>query len=223
MVNSPVTIDGEKPEQAIAVAYAGPALRAGLRALLTLDQRLGAIVRATREPIVGQMRLTWWHEALSALDHAAPPAEPILQALAGAVIGPVRGAALACMIEGWEVLLDPALDADALQTHATKRGGTLFAAMARIAGADNPAVERAGEGWALTDLTGKWTDETAVRAARDMARDRLDQAAAYRWPVALRAVGALALSARMDLAPHARPHGHPARVARLLWLRMSGR
>lgn len=223
MVKLTVSIGNDDPEQSLAVTYARPAHRAALTALLMLDRRLGEIVRATREPIVGQMRLTWWHDALGALDNAVPPAEPILQSLASDVVGPVRGAALATMIEGWEVLLDPELDPDARQTHATKRGGTLFAAMARIVGVGDPAIERAGEGWALADLTRGLIDVTASQTTASEARDRLNAVAAYRWPTTARALGALALSARMDLAPNAQPHGHPARVARLLWLRMSGR
>lgn len=68
-------------ERALAVRYAPLDAQPGMAALLALDERLGAILRSTREPLIGQMRLTWWHEALAALDTASAPAEPLLSTL----------------------------------------------------------------------------------------------------------------------------------------------
>ncbi|RYD27134.1 MAG: hypothetical protein EOP89_05470, partial [Lysobacteraceae bacterium] len=56
--------------------------RPAVEAVLALDRALGQILRTTREPMIGQMRLTWWHGALSDLDDKAPPAQPVLQGLA---------------------------------------------------------------------------------------------------------------------------------------------
>jgi phytoene synthase len=52
------------PERALALSYAPASTRPGLEALFALDTALGTILKTTREPIVGQMRLTWWYEAL---------------------------------------------------------------------------------------------------------------------------------------------------------------
>ncbi|MEH3121727.1 MAG: squalene/phytoene synthase family protein [Sphingomonas phyllosphaerae] len=219
MVNSDFT----DPERRLAMTYAAPAHRPALEALWSLDDKLAGILRATREPMVGQMRLTWWHEALSALDEAAPPAEPVLQALARHVVPQVPGRRLATLVEGWEALLEPMLDADAIQAHATHRGGGLFAAMATIVGVDDPAVPTAGAGWALADLARHIEAPASADLARDMARDALGKVERFRWPVSARALGATARSARLDLIPDPKPRGHPARAARLLWLRVTGR
>ncbi|MCZ3214799.1 hypothetical protein NYZ43_19955, partial [Acinetobacter baumannii] len=52
------------PDRELMLAAAPHAARDALRALFDLDDRLAGIVRTTREPMVGQMRLVWWHDAL---------------------------------------------------------------------------------------------------------------------------------------------------------------
>jgi len=120
---------GRDPEFGLALSYASPDARPALLALFALDSALAGILRTTHEPMVGQMRLTWWHEALIRLDVTAPPAEPILQALARHVVPQgISGARLAGMIDGWEELLDAeALDDAGIGRHADARGGALFA------------------------------------------------------------------------------------------------
>lgn len=213
------------PERSLAVSYAPRDRRDGLAALLALDDTLGQILRTTREPLVGQMRLTWWHDALSALDAAPPPAQPVLQALAAKVLPRgVTGARLARMIEGWEVLLDPEpLDRARLGAYAAGRGSRLFELAGDVLGApSDDRLEFAGAGWALADFAAHVRDDAIATLARAMAREALGVAAHGGWSRAARALGALALSARMDLAS-ARAPGSPSRVARLAWHRVSGR
>ena len=66
------------PERVLALSYAGEG-RGALAALLALDDSLATLLRTTREPALGQMRLAWWREALERLDTAPPPAEPSRQ------------------------------------------------------------------------------------------------------------------------------------------------
>uniref|UniRef100_UPI0034A01D0A squalene/phytoene synthase family protein n=1 Tax=Sphingomonas bacterium TaxID=1895847 RepID=UPI0034A01D0A len=61
------------PERALVLSYAPADRRAGLAALLALDATLARIVWSARDPLIGQMRLTWWHGALSALDEGVVP------------------------------------------------------------------------------------------------------------------------------------------------------
>ena len=68
----------EDPERALALSYAVEG-RDALAALLALDDALARLLRSTREPALGQMRLAWWREALERLDTAPPPAEPVLR------------------------------------------------------------------------------------------------------------------------------------------------
>lgn len=211
-------------ERNLAFSYAPRDRRAGLEALFALDARLAAILRGTREPMVGQMRLTWWYEALAALDTRPPPAEPVLAALAEAVLPHgVTGTMLAGLVDGWDVLLDgAALDQESLERVAVERGERLFAAVGRLLGeAALPAA--AGQGWALADLATHLSDEATAARAAALARDRLAGVMERRWPVRLRALGALCLLARFDLAMPPVPLGSPRRTWRLLRHRLTGR
>lgn len=188
-------------------------------AAFALDELLGGIVRTTTQPIVGQMRLTWWHEALSALDRGEQRAHPVLAALAE-VKAP--SATLANTIDGWERLLEPeAPDEQALAAYAAERGGTLFAVIAGEQG-DAASVRAAGAGWALADLAANVSDPVLAARAAALASRSLEEAFAARWRPAWRAAGALAVDARAAIAGKG-DAGAPARAARVLRFRLTGR
>jgi phytoene synthase len=224
VVNGAFTRD---PERALALGYARGDAVASLRALFLLEDTLAAILRTTSEPVVGQMRLTWWHDALTRLDSESPPAEPVLRALAESVLPRgVTGARLAVLVEGWEVLIEAdTLNAAAMLAHADARGAALF----RIAGTLVASADRladAGRGWALEDLARHLSDATAAETARALAAPLLREATSVRWSGGGRALGALAHIARMNLSlppGQAIPAGAPGRVARLMWHRITGR
>lgn len=217
------------PETALALSYAPPRARAALEALFALDAALAGVLRTTREPLVGRMRLTWWHEALTALDRAPPPAEPVLRAVVSAVLPlGVSGAELALLVDGWEALLERAPPAAGeMALHAAGRGERLFLAGGRIAGAAaGDPLAAAGRGWSLADLARHLDDGAAARMALHLAAASLAEATGARWSRAGRALGALAHLAAMNLAtPLDRPlpAGSPRRVARLAWHRLTGR
>lgn len=201
------------PELALALSYAAPDRRAALAALFALDRRLRRIALAARDPTIGLMRLTWWGEALAALDAKPAPAEPLLRTLAAEVLpAGVSGAALAQLVESWDLLLEGGDDWSAV---ARERAG-LFRLAAALLGASDARVAAVGEAWARVDL------------ARDWPAAGLPQVAALRneyrqpWPRALRPLGALGLLARFDAAGRVQP-GDPRRVGRLLWHRLTGR
>ncbi len=186
------------PWRLLALSYAPGRRRAGLEALFALDAALGQVLRTTREPLVGQMRLAWWREALAALDTAPPPGEPVLQQLAAHVLpAGVTGASLAGLADGWEVLLGELSD-DALDRYAQGRGGWLFERAALVLGADDVTTS-AGEGWALADLAANLSDVALADRARDLAHARLDAASKAHWSRPGRALGALAIIARRGL------------------------
>jgi len=208
----------ERPDYQLALGYAQRG-HAGAAALFALDDRLADIVRRTSDPLVGQMRLIWWREALEALDRAPPPAEPILRALAEHVLpSGVRGAALATATDGWEALLEEPFGDDAIARHG-QRGAALFEALGAVIGAGDTTVAEAGRGWALADLAEHLGDAALRNRAAAMARPHLDAARAHYWSRAGRAIGALVLLAQQDLEG-TRP---AARVGRLLWHRLTGR
>lgn len=216
------------PERALVLAYAPANRRDALAALLALDDALALLLRTTREPALGQLRLAWWREALAKLDSAPPPAEPVLEGVARALLPlGISGAALVPIVHGWEVLVEEeALDADALAHFAAGRGALFVAGAHALGASPGDPADAAGKGWALADLARHLRAEEEADEARREGRRLLDEALSRRWSRAGRALGALALLARMDLAVPADstvPHGSPGRVARLLWHRFTGR
>lgn len=215
-------------ERALALAYAPAAARPALAALWALDETLGGIVRATRQPLVGQMRLTWWHEALCRLDSADAPEQPVLVAVKADLLprGP-SGEQLAGMIDGWEVLIDEApLSNEALETFAEARGAALFEAAGQVLGARGDPLAAAGRGWALVDLAFHLSDRAAAEQALALARPALAAALAPRWRPAGRPIGMLAALAAVDARrglDRPRTPGAPQRMARMFLHRIGGR
>ena len=206
-------------ERRMILSHVPIASRAGLAALLLLDDTLAAILRSTRDPMVGQLRLTWWHDALAALDTRPPPAEPVLQAIARDVMPHVMASTLTTMVEGWEELLDPdPLDDTRLAQFAERRGAGLFMAAGSVlgAGVGDPVAE-AGRGWALVDLARHVRDDATRDRAAELAVRDLSVAASRRWSRAGRPLGAMAHLARLD------PAAGGGRVARVVWHRLTGR
>lgn len=207
--------DDPDPERALATAYAPAAARPALTALWALDATLARIVATTSDPMIGQLRLTWWHDALVALDTAPPPAEPVLRALAAAKIG---GAVLTPIVEGWEELLDPAPGPAALERHAALRGGTLFSTAADVLGSARDTAAVAGAGWALADLARRGVPNTLALAAPHLAAE------SGRWDRAGRPLGMLAKLARRDVGARTpERQGSPRRLLAMATHALTGR
>ncbi|MES3152974.1 hypothetical protein [Sphingomonas faeni] len=211
------------PDRILAFSYADFAARPALEALFALDDTLGGILRTTRELLVGQMRLTWWYEALGKLDVARAPAEPVLTALQASVLPRgISGAMLAGMTDGWEALLEPVLDAQALEQFARDRGRRLFELAGILLSTSDARIGLAGEGWAMADLSRQLRDASSRTLARTRAVEALDAALRGRWPREARTLGALALAARFHVSASPPPPGSPKRVGRLAWHRLTG-
>jgi phytoene synthase len=208
------------PERGLILAYAPASGRAALAALLKLDDALAAVLRTTREPAIGQIRLAWWREALAKLDTAPPPAEPVLQAVAASGL---QGSALTPIVDGWEVLIEAErLEAAALRRFGEGRGALFAIAGAAMGAAGGDPLGAAGQGWALADLARHLGPEDEAAEARAMAGPLLDVAAKAQWSRNGRALGAMTHLARRDLA-HESETAPLSRISRLLWHRLTGR
>lgn len=207
------------PEGRLALAYVPASVRPGVEALWQLDATFAAILATGTQPLISQMRLAWWREALDRLGDAPPPAEPLLRALAAHVLPAVSGTELAAMEGGWLVLLsDAPLGAEELADYAELRGGLLFSYSARLLGDPAFPVERAGALWALADLA------RHSRRGEEVKIPPLEPP--VKWPRKLRPLGMLAVLARRDLEKpgvEAEKHGRPARILRMIRHRLTGK
>jgi phytoene synthase len=214
----------------LALSYAAAARRPALAALWQLDERMGSIVAAARDPLIGSMRLVWWRDALADLDDrsARVPAEPLLQALAAETLAAgVTGSDMAALEEGWSVLLDDDTpDAAQIEAHGTGRGAPLFRMAATLLGQIPDDIESAGAGWALADLGHRLQSAEARRTARTAAGRHLARVDLRTWPRSLRPLGLLTLFAREDAvmpAERLRRQGSPKRLFRSLAYGLLGR
>ncbi|MDB5698412.1 MAG: hypothetical protein JWN69_1216 [Alphaproteobacteria bacterium] len=217
-------------ERQLALHYVPASRRRALGTLWNLDATLGTLLAGGSQPLVTQIKLAWWRDALEALDHGPPPAEPLLQAVARDLLANgVSGAALAAMTEGWEILLTAeAVRTEELDAYARARGGRLFACSAALLGhADDQEAGRAGEAWALADFARRSSAAEESERALGAARLRAERLFERRWPARLRPLGMLGALATRDAVRGRRSplerHGAPARLLRMLRHRLTGK
>lgn len=157
-------------ERRLALAYSPARARADTAALFLLDARLAAILRQTREPMLGQMRLAWWRDRLG--DAALPPGlgDPLLEQLNR---WPQRQG-LVALVDGWEALLaEPPLPDGAIDAFVRGRADACRDLAVQLgAQAAAPHATSAGAGWALAELAGKLSDPHEAGRVAELARDR---------------------------------------------------
>ncbi|WP_299192673.1 hypothetical protein [uncultured Erythrobacter sp.] len=135
-------------EVQLALAHTRPNLRDALRIFFELDMRLGRIVAATNEPMLGQMRLAWWRDMLGTSVEDRPSGDAVLDGIGEHWAE--REAELVPLVDAWEHLLaePPLSDADAIG-FAENRGQALLAIYGDKEGKD------AAWHWAVADLASK--------------------------------------------------------------------
>ncbi|GAB4479620.1 MAG: hypothetical protein OHK0018_10970 [Erythrobacter tepidarius] len=140
--------------------------------VLRLDRRLARIVARTTEPMLGQMRLAWWREALGKPVAERPRGDAVLDAIGRDWAG--REAALVALVDGWEVLVTAiALGPAEIASFAAGRSA-FFAALGEDCGrAEKIRLRLAGERWALADAAASVSDpaERAALVAAGLARE----------------------------------------------------
>ena len=179
------------PLRRLALAYAPASVRRAMAALWALDEQLGAALVTAREPMLAELRLAWWREALSTLGQGHRPADPLLRILSETACDPAE---LARLPDGWIALLgELPLATRALDDHARERGSVVFRQSARLLGWDGDLPDAAGAGWALADLAKRISDPQTAAAAQIQARSLLASRSSLPRPLAI-----LTANARME-------------------------
>ncbi|WP_443019001.1 MULTISPECIES: hypothetical protein [Sphingobium] len=179
------------------------------RLLWTLDARFARLAATTSEPMIGQIRLAWWQEALSDEVGAKGRGEPLIDGLRA--LGALPPAGLSAWLDGWEAMVgDVNLDA-----YADGRGGGLFHALAGE-GEVSPWLTQAGAAWALWDLSGHVADPSLAVDAISLAREKMPSIS-QPWPAAWRPMRIAYGLARQDIL---KGRAAPKRLTPGLYLRL---
>jgi phytoene synthase len=143
----------------LTVLFAPAHARERLFALYALNVEIAKTRETVNEPMLGQIRLQWWRDALDELYAGAPRRHPVLQGLETPVrAGILPRASFDILIEAREADLDdaPPADLEALEAYARATSGELTALAVRLTGnADAPVLDSArcvGTAWSLIGL-----------------------------------------------------------------------
>jgi len=143
----------------IAALFAPEPVRGALIGLYAFNLEIARIGSIVTQPMIGEIRLQWWREALEEIaGGGAPRGHEILLALApGLRAGQIEVPALVRLIDarGHSLYQDPMPDMTALLDYASATGGDLAVQASRILGAGSEAADAArnvGSAWALMGL-----------------------------------------------------------------------
>ena len=202
------------------------AARAALSALFLIDAAMGDVVRTTREPMLGPIRLAWWRERLEELDGGAEaPAEPRLQQVERELLTlGISGHDVAKLEPGWLRLFDPFPWGRETGEAVWLRGNRLFGLGARLLGGSDERIQAAGGLWALVDVARHCSDKGSREMLIAQARSFAKGLGAARFGPKLRPLSAMAALAIRD-CKRGEPfeaEGAAGRTAALLRHRLSG-
>ncbi len=215
------------PDRAVALSYVPARKRAAIGALWSIDAAMGDVVRTSREPMVGAIRLAWWRERLEELDSGGPPpAEPRLQAVMAELLPlAISGRQIAVLEGGWLRLFDPFPWETPAFEAVLLRGRNLFGLAARVLGGSGEQVEVAGGAWALVDAARHCSDGASRAALLTQAQLLANELRGARFERAVRPLTMLGALAMRDvgLGEPFELEGSPRRLGVMLAHRMSGR
>lgn len=145
------------PDRRLAALFAPAQTRDALLALYVFNHEIARIPESVTEPLIGEMRLTWWREAIEALyaDPPQPRRHDVLEALAP-LIGRLPKSEVLGLIEARRDDLEAAgpdtLAAVEAQVGARAVGLMRLALRLAAPDADLELAEIAGRAWGLVGL-----------------------------------------------------------------------
>jgi len=176
------------PDRWLASRFIGDTeARADVIALYAFNHELARVAETVREPLMGEIRLTWWREALDEIFEGRPSRHhPVAEALAAAIRRRnLARAPLDAMVEARFSDLDPEslVEDAALESYIDATAGAVMAlAVAVVAGVEAQAVRPAARAWGLAGLLrlrtagverlpARWSDDAVRHAVREAIRD----------------------------------------------------
>ena len=147
------------PDRMLAALFAPLSARRDLFSLIAFNYEIARVREVVTQPILGQIRLQWWRDAIAGIYTGTAPRHEVVQELAEAVArhGLTR-ALLDRMIDAREADLAeaPPADLDALLLYAEETAGSLVVLELQALGMEREGAERTGNAvgtaYALTGL-----------------------------------------------------------------------
>lgn len=224
-------------ERWLTTLFAPAAARADLLALYAFNLELARTAEAVSEPMLGQIRLQWWREAVAEIGSGQPRRHPVVLALADLHRRrPLSAADLAALIDARETDLtpEPFDDEAAFLAYAEATSAPLVRLALAVLNAPMAHDRSVGLGYAITGLVRAapyWARERRLALPRDLlAAEALTAEDVYRRrqrPVLAKVVAQLADRARLALDEVGRPDRAalpallPAALARLHLARLA--
>lgn len=210
---------------------ADEAARAHVEAIYLLNHELARAAMVTSQPLVGEMRLAWWGEALAEMfERRRVRSHPVAHALEHAVKDhALPRALLDGMVDARLRDLDPAPMTEAeLEPYIDATAGAVMALAARILspGVEAARTRHAARAWALAGLSrlggrlpADWTHDDVRRrtdAAQALARGEIRGLAVEAFP-------AVAYATLAPAYARGRALSELERKARITWAAATGR
>src|SRR5882672_10013553 len=140
----------------LTTLFAPAAARPRLIALYAFNTEVARVGETVSEPIIGQMRLQWWRDAIAEAASGRPPRKhPVVAGLVDVLASGATPADFEPLLVAREQDLDEGAPADlaALEAYAEATSATLVRLAARLLGAEDDttraAARHVGIGWAL--------------------------------------------------------------------------
>lgn len=137
--------------------FAPPAARDRLYALYAFNLELARVAEMVSEPMIGEIRLQWWREAVEGITAGQPRRHDVTEALAAALgQTPVEAEALIALIDARSADLDeaPFENLDDLLAYLDGTGGSLVRLASEFLGAPAPhaLAQVAGRAYGLAGI-----------------------------------------------------------------------
>ena len=139
------------PDRFLATMAAPPPLREKLFPLYAFNLEIARAPRASREPMIAEIRLTWWREVLDQIAAGGPVRRHEVATPLASALDPDTARLLDDLVAARHLDIDPAPfdDGESLLDYLDRTAGTLLLAAARLT---------------ATRLTAAPADATAIRA-----------------------------------------------------------
>src|SRR5262249_14259589 len=153
-------VRGADKDRFLATLFAPANRRGALLALYAFNSEVARVRELIREPMAGEIRLQWWHDALEHPGSGEARSHPVASALLDAVIRyrlPAEGLIGLIEARAFDLYNDPMPDLTALEAYAERTSSTLIDLAARIldgnAAEDGAVAAReAGLAYGITGL-----------------------------------------------------------------------